>query len=85
MRLLELLVVGGLLLWVARLLRHAGKFDHAWLGLFLGVGMMLSRVCFVLGAILTCVSFGVLTLPLARAEWARVQGERARDGVGRSG
>lgn len=84
MRLLDLFVVGGMCLWIANVLRHGGRFDHAWVTLFLGLGMMLSRTWFALGALLACVSFGLLSLPLARLEWARATRARGADDAKRS-
>jgi len=82
MRLFELVAVVGAIAWISHALRHGGRFEHAWLTLFLGLGLMLSRIGFVLGAILACVSVGLLSLPLARAEWERLHDARSR---GRSG
>ncbi|MEZ5963443.1 MAG: hypothetical protein R3F56_06305 [Planctomycetota bacterium] len=84
MRFAELLVLCGVLVWLSHTLRQGGRFDVAWLTLFVGLGLMLSRVGFFLGALLSCVSLGMLTLPLARLEWSRLHGQSPRDPSRRS-
>ncbi len=70
----ELIVVAVVVWGFAHAARRGRHFDLAWIAFFAGLAMMLSHRLFSLGAVLTGVSLGFLTLPMARAEWRRIQG-----------
>lgn len=66
--------------WVVRRARGGpcGGFDAAWVGLSVGVALMLSRSWFALGAVVAGASFAAITLPMARVEWQRRTARDAR-------
>ena len=80
MTVLEMVLAGFAIAWAARAIQSGRTFDHAWIGFVVGVALMLARRTFILGAVLAAVSFAVITLPLARAEWQRLH-RRGGDGV----
>jgi hypothetical protein len=83
MSLYELILAVAAVAWIAQAARSGKHFEHAWIALFVGVGLLFTRRFFVLGLVLAAASLAVLTLPLARAEWQRLH-ER-RDGRPRAG
>ncbi|HLU39591.1 MAG TPA: hypothetical protein VK081_09405, partial [Planctomycetota bacterium] len=70
----DLILVGVGIAWFVHAANRGRVFEHAWVGLCIGVALMLSRRSFVAGAVLAAVSFALITLPMARAEWNRVRG-----------
>ncbi len=80
----ELILVVALVWGFAHAATRGRHFDLAWITFFVGLAMMVSHRLFSIGAVLTGVSLGFLTLPMARAEWRRIQGGDAQrpSGVG---
>ena len=70
----ELILVVAVVWGFAHAARRGRHFDLAWITFFVGLAMMLSHRLFSVGAVLTGVSLAFLTLPMARAEWRRIQG-----------
>jgi hypothetical protein len=74
----EACVLALMLVWFVHAVRRERHLDMAWIALLVGLALMLTRRSFTLGAVVAAVSFGVLSLPMVRAELQRIARASAR-------